>query len=108
MLKRKIVMSKITRFMADYDFNMRHPPKYRQEPVPYTKKRYRGGPDYHAPKTFHIFRMFADPEQRPFCRGTTKMIPSWWDDSYRHNQRSWKEQSKSRHQWQRGKSNNIF
>ena len=79
----------------------KHQSKYRQEPVPYTSK-YRGGSWWRKPHTKHIFLMYDNPEYKEFNRGTKKLVPSYWDDKIRRPQRSWKEQSKARHQWQRG------
>lgn len=76
--------------------------KYRQEPVPYTRKAWRGGSFGRAPHTKHIFLMYDNPEYKEFNRGSSCMVPSYWDDRIRCPQRSWKEQSKARHQWQRG------
>ena len=80
------------------DFNYR----YRKDPVPHTRK-WRGGPSQSPPHTAKIMRMYANPDYKYFNRGSTKEIRQWWDDHYRRTQRSWKEQSKARHQWQRGK-----
>ena len=76
--------------------------RYRKDPVPHTRK-WRGGPRQSPPHTAKIMRMYANPDYKYFNRGSTKEIRQWWDDHYRRTQRSWKEQSKARHQWQRGK-----
>lgn len=81
--------------------NFKPQSKYRQEPVPYTSK-HRGGSWWRKPRTKHIFLIYDDPEHKEFNRGTKKIVPSYWDDKIRRPQRSWKEQSKARHQWQRG------
>lgn len=73
---------------------------FRKDPVPHTKK-IRGGPKYPPPHTAKIFRMYANPEFKGFNRKTKKCIPSWWDDRNRIVQKSWKEQSKARHQWEK-------
>lgn len=75
-------------------------PNFREGPVPYTGKKWRGGPWQKGPHTFHIKKMYANPEFQFFNRGSVKDVPSWWDDKWRHNQRSWKTQSKKRHQWE--------
>lgn len=75
--------------------------KYRREPVPYTRKL-RGRKRWRKPRTKHIFLMYDNPEYKEFNRGTKKLVPSCWDDKIRCSQKSWKEQSKARHQWQRG------
>ena len=76
--------------------------RYRKDPVPHIRK-WRGGPRQSPPHTAKIMRMYANPDYKYFNRGSTKEIRQWWDDHYRRTQRSWKEQSKARHQWQRGK-----
>ena len=76
--------------------------RYRKDPVPHIRK-WRGGPRQSPPHTAKIMRMYANPDYKYFNRGSTKEIRQWWDDRYRRTQRSWKEQSKARHQWQRGK-----
>ena len=76
--------------------------RYRKDPVPHIRK-WRGGPRQSPPHTAKIMRMYANPDYKYFNRGSTKEIRQWWDDHHRRTQRSWKEQSKARHQWQRGK-----
>ena len=76
--------------------------RYRKDPVPHIRK-WRGGPRQSPPHTAKIMRMYANPDYKYFNRGSTKEISQWRDDHYRRTQRSWKEQSKARHQWQRGK-----
>ena len=74
---------------------------YRKTPVPYTRK-IRGGCRYgSSPRTKHIFMMYDNPEYKEFNRGSPKVVPKWWDDKIRCYQRSWKEQSKCRRQWER-------
>lgn len=86
----------------EYMRRMRENYRYRIDPVPHTRK-WRGGPSQSPPHTAKIMRMYANPDYKYFNRGSTKEIPQWWDDRNRRTQRSWKEQSKARHQWQRGK-----
>lgn len=76
--------------------------RYRKDPVPHTRK-WRGGSFISPPHTAKIIRMYKNPEYKGFNRGSIDEIPQWWDDRKRCVQRSWKEQSKARHQWQRGK-----
>lgn len=79
---------------------------YRKTPVPYTRK-IRGGHRYgSSPRTKHIFMMYDNPEYKEFNRGSPKLIPKWWDDKARCYQRSWKEQSKCRHQWEKKRVKN--
>lgn len=79
---------------------------YRKTPVPYTRK-IRGGRRYgSSPRTKHIFMMYDNPEYKEFNRGSPKLIPKWWDDKARCYQRSWKEQSKCRHQWEKKRVKN--
>ena len=75
-------------------------PEFRKGPVPGTGK-WRGGPWQTRPHTFHIKKMYANPEFREYNRGSIREVPSWYDDRWRCNQRSWKSQSKKRHQWEK-------
>lgn len=77
-----------------------HSYEYRKDPVPHIHK-FRGGPNWSPPHTRKITRIYKNPEYKQFNRGTLKEIPQWWDDRSRDVQRSWKEQSKVRHQWER-------
>lgn len=81
--------------------------KYRKDPVPYTRK-WRGGPYQSPPHTTRINRMYGNPDYKYFNRGSKRDIPQWWDDKSRCVQRSWKAQSKARHQWQRGKKDKYY
>lgn len=71
---------------------------YRQTPVEGIHKT-RGGPSRKKPRTKHIFMMYDNPEYKEFNRGSKKLVPSWWDDSFRHVDKCWKSQRKARHQW---------
>lgn len=42
---------------------------------------------------------YFNPEHKDFNRGSKKNYPDWYDDFFRHIERSWKRQSKRRHQW---------
>lgn len=75
--------------------------RFRVDPIPMTGKKHKYRYFFRLPRTKQIKTIFADPEMKPFNRGGLKEIPNWWDDRYRGHQRSWKEQSKARHQWQR-------
>lgn len=81
--------------------------EYRKDPVPYTHK-WRGGPYQRAPRTAKIVRMYKNPEYKKFNRGSVTMIPIWWDDRRRTVQRSWKSQSKFRHQWEKNSVKNFL
>ena len=74
--------------------------EYRKDPVPFVHK-WRGGSSHSGPGTARIIRMFANPDYKEFNRGSRHGIPHWWDDRSRCIQKSWKEQSKARHQWER-------
>lgn len=96
---------KIAREEKDKDNSFTYPENhnkygiYRCTPVPNTRK-YRGGPSQKVRKTARIHKLYADPEQKEYNRGSRREVPSWWDDfSFRHPQKSWKEQSKRSHQW---------
>lgn len=77
-----------------------HKYEYRKDPVPHTRK-IRGGPWWSPPHTSQIIKMYANPKYKKFNRGSKKDIPIWWDDRHRRVQKSWKEQSKVRHQWEK-------
>lgn len=81
--------------------------EYRKSPVPYTHK-YCGGPHQRGPRTAKIIRMYKNPEYKEFNRGSVTMIPTWWDDKRRTVQRSWKSQSKFRHQWEKNSVKNFL
>lgn len=75
---------------------------YRQTPVEGLKK-WRGGPSHRQPHTKHIHAMYDNPEYKEFNRGSKKLVPSWWDDKFRHVDKCWKSQRKARHQWKEKK-----
>lgn len=73
---------------------------FRETPVPYTGKKYRGGPSIRPRKIKHIAKLYSDPEYKKFNRGSRSRYPDgWWDDWDRCVERNWKSQSKRRHQW---------
>lgn len=55
---------------------------------------------FRHPRTTQEYRMMAIPEYKQFVRDHRKRIPTAWDDEVRVVQRSWKAQSKNKHQWQ--------
>lgn len=73
---------------------------FRYDPVRHTGKR-KGGPSVKPRRIKSLKKMYyAYPEYKEFNRGSQKDVPDgWWDDWYRCNQKSWKTQSKRRHQW---------
>lgn len=75
--------------------------RFRAEPVPKTGRRIKYGILFRRPRTLRELKAFTNPEMRQFNRRGRKNIPTYWDDNYRCCQRSWKAQSKARHQWQR-------
>ena len=83
---------------------------FRQGPVPHTRKWWRGGSRQRMQKTKHIFLAHDDPIYKDeFARGSTRLIPSWWDDKFKERDiKNWKHQSKCRHQWQRGKKDQLL
>lgn len=76
--------------------------KFRQGPVENIRK-WRGGPSGHGVKHFRsILKIYHNPEYKEFNRGSHKEYDNiwYWDEAeYRCVQRSWKSQSKRRHQW---------
>lgn len=77
-----------------------HTYEYRKDPVPYTRK-IRGGSWWSSPHTAGIIRMYKNPEHKRFNRGSWHGVPSWWDDRSRRVQKSWKEQTKNKYQWEK-------
>ena len=73
--------------------------KYRNGPVPHTKKTMRGGSCCTMRHVFEIYKDYANPEMKDYVRNRGD-VPYWWDDKFRTIQRSWKYQKKCRHQWQ--------
>lgn len=72
---------------------------FRKTPVEGIHK-WRGGPSVRPPRNKHLKAMYANPEYKEFNRGNHKEIPyGWWDDRPRGKEKSWKSQSKKRHQW---------
>ena len=74
--------------------------QYRKDPVPYT-----GTPHSVYGRTVkHWFRSYRDdriPEYQPYVR-KKGMVPNMWIlEPVEHIERSWKHQSKCRHQWER-------
>ena len=93
----------IIKDISKYSNYKEHKYEFRKDPVPRTRC-WRGGRWAKPPKTIRIKRLYSIPEYKEFNRGTCSDLPIWWDDKPRRTQRSWKEQSKARHQWQRGKT----
>ena len=86
---------------SDYFYWRKNNVKYvfRYDPIRYTGKR-KGGPGVRPRRIKSLKQMYTNPEYKGFNRGSHKDIPDgWWDDWYRCNQKSWKSQSKRRHQW---------
>lgn len=78
--------------------------KYRRGPVPGTgiiRGSYKKG--FRKPKINSIRKQVSDPEVKDYIR--KKSLPKlngWWDDyPWRDNEKSWKSQTKCRHQWQK-------
>ena len=93
------------RAKAKYGKRFQHtPPPFRNGPVPHTGKRNKYRYFCRLPRTKQIKTVFANPEMKEFNRSGIKMVPKWWDDCPRVLQRSWKVQSKARHQWQKNKT----
>ena len=102
-LWRRRLKSRKYEFLRRMNSNYR----YRKDPVPHTRKR-RGGPSHSSPHTVKLIKIYKNPEYKTFNRGSIHNIPTWWDDRTRCVQRSWKEQSKARHQWQRKKLGQVL
>lgn len=78
--------------------------KFRQEPVPFTGKKYRGK-YYRIPKLHNLYKQTSDVEYKDFVRAKRNLnnLPNiYWDDAplrSRANSKSWKDCSKKRKQW---------
>lgn len=94
--RRRHSKSRKYEFLRKMDSNY----KYRKDPVPHTRK-WRGGPSQSPPHTVKIIKMYSNPEYKNFNRGSKHNIPTWWDDRIRCIQKSWKKQTKVKHQWQK-------
>lgn len=74
--------------------------RFRQDPVPgLGRNRWHFRCWYRLPRTTAEFRDMVDPENAPYIRRRRKQLPTAYDDIPKCVQRSWKEQSKKRHQW---------
>jgi hypothetical protein len=84
--------------------------KYRRGPVPGTGKlRYNYRKSFRFPKINSIRKQVSNLEEKDYIR--KKSIPNlygWWDDNPSRNvEKSWKRQSKCRHQWQKNLKGNT-
>lgn len=79
-------------------FRYRYPHKFRDGPVPFTRK-YRGGGFRSLPKLFGELRdNQPDAELEEYgIYLVPRVSPDYWDNGHRQNQKSWKKQRK--HQW---------
>lgn len=77
-------------------------PRFRIDPVPGTGKRY-GRSWLRCIRTTNERRQNADPEIEEFVRPARRpnVLPNAYDDIFRPTSRSWKNQGKFRHQWER-------
>lgn len=81
-------------------------PEFREGPVPGTGKRHQHrGSYYRIPKTIRDKRTNCIEEHKEFIRGkrSNKHLPDPWDEYTRSDRRSksWKDQSKKKHQWEK-------
>ena len=83
-------------------FKQKHNARFRIDPVPNTGHYFKYGILFRQPRTYNQLKVWANVDMKPFNRKSRNDIPTAWDDRYRRSQRSWKKQSKARHQWQRG------
>jgi hypothetical protein len=88
------------RFASWYWLIQRDNAKFRAEPVPKTGKYHLGFPGWRQPKAFRIMKMYDNPDFYFFNRGSRDDYNmSHYDCPYRNFEKSWKRQSKRRHQW---------
>ncbi len=73
-------------------------PEFRNGPVPGTSC-HRGGFAMRHPHTLNEMKHNCDPEHRNYVRKRRNHLPTVYDDIWRENSRSWKDQSKKRKQW---------
>lgn len=75
--------------------------KYRQGPVPNIRKRRNYGGN--TKKFYRLFKQSTDPEYGKYMRNKAKLTAiEWdWEDYYRHIDKSWKTNTKNRHQWEK-------
>lgn len=77
--------------------NHKYKGSFRKEPVEGIHK-YKGS--YVKPRRIKAaVSVYFNPEYKGFNRGSKKDYPGWYDDFSRHIEKSWKRQSKRRHQW---------
>jgi hypothetical protein len=75
---------------------------FRRTSVEGIHKRWRGGPSIRPRHIKPIVAMYKNPEYKEFNRGSHKELPDgWWDDWRRVEEKNWKSQRKTRHQWER-------
>lgn len=74
--------------------------RYRKDPVPYTGIHY-GGFGRNVKHWFRSYRQDRTPEHEPYVRKKA-MVPNTWDsEPFHHFEKSWKHQTKCRHQWEK-------
>ena len=78
------------------------PFRFRIDPVPGTGN-FGHGSCYRHPKTTQEIRNNASDQYENYTRGKRRNLPTTYDDIYRSNgsSKSWKNQGKHRHQWQK-------
>ena len=74
-------------------------PEFRKGPVPNIHCRPHCRLRCRHPRTTALKRYSCAPEQQQYNRLSWKNLPSLYDDKFRLTQKSWKSQSKRRHQW---------
>lgn len=74
--------------------------KFRQEPIPYISNRGRYT-NYRQIRTTNEIRQNSDKEIQEYIRPSRRKnsFPDYWDEISRHNEKSWKYQTKNKKQW---------
>lgn len=77
--------------------------KFRSEPVPGTGKRKKGW-GRNVKHWFKSYREDRIPEHKAYVRKKAMVPNTWESEPFHHDERSWKHQTKCRHQWEKHKN----
>jgi len=84
--------------------------RYRKDPVPYTGCHH-GSLGRRVKTWFRSYRQDRIPEYEPYIRKKARVPNTWDSEPFHHFEKSWKHQTKYRHQWEKNlnkKDNNIW
>lgn len=74
--------------------------KFRSEPVPHTGKHTRGW-GRNVKHWFKSYREDRIPEYKAYVRKKAMVPNTWESEPFHHHEKSWKHQTKCRHQWEK-------